>query len=77
MAPTSDASPEEYDFTLFLRIEEIRMLYDHIDYAIRTWPGSPARPPEEQEYLLKFKTQLFAMLADYNFLNIDMKNNDQ
>ena len=73
MAPLSDIpEEEEYDFTLFLQIEEIRMLYNHIDYSIRTWPGSPARPAEEQEYLIKFKTQLFAMLADYNFSNIDI-----
>ena len=47
--------------------DEIRMLYDHICYAIQTWPGSPARPAEEQEYLQLLKTRLFAMLTEYTF----------
>ena len=47
--------------------DEIRMLYDHICYAIQTWPGSPARPAEEQEYLQILKTRLFAMLTEYTF----------
>jgi hypothetical protein len=35
------------------------------------WPGSPARPAEEQEYLHMIKQQLFAMLADYTFTHIE------
>jgi len=63
---------DEYDFIMYIRIDEIRMLYDHICYAIKTWPGSPARPAEEQEYLLGLKNRLFAMLADYNFSNMNI-----
>ncbi len=44
-------------------------MYDHVCYSIKMWPGSPARPVEEQVYLDKLKTQLFAMIADYNFEN--------
>ena len=47
--------------------DEVRMLYNHICYAIQTWPGSPARPAEEQEYLQILKTRLFAMLTEYTF----------
>ena len=32
----SEPTPEEYDFTMYVRIEEIRMLYNHICYAIET-----------------------------------------
>ena len=60
----------EYDdwiVEMQLGIDEIRMLYSHVCYAIQTWPGSPARPPEEQEYLLVFKTRLFAMMTEYAY----------
>jgi hypothetical protein len=66
-----DPSEEEYDFTMFIRIEEIRILYSHVCYAIETWPGSPRRPAEEQEYLKSFKNRLFAMIADYSFSELD------
>ena len=59
----------EYDYQLFLKIEDVRTMYDHVCYSIRMRPGSPARPVEEQVYLDKLKTQLFAMIADYNFEN--------
>ena len=67
-------TPEEgdYDFIMYIQIDEIRMLYDHVCYSIQMWPGSPARPAEEQEYLVQLKNRLFAMLADYNFSNIDV-----
>jgi|TARA_B100000085_G_scaffold162100_2_gene147464 hypothetical protein len=64
---------DEYDYEegyqLFLNIEEVRRLYSHTCYSIKIWPGSPARPVEEQEYLQKLKTQLFAMMADHSFRN--------
>ena len=61
---------EDFDgYQLFLNIEEVRVLYSHITYSIQMWPGSPARPPEEQEYLQKLKMQLFAMMADYQLEN--------
>ena len=52
-------------------IEELRLLYNHVLYAIETWPGSPARPAEEQEYLLYFKQKLFAMIMDYQYSDVD------
>lgn len=66
-----EPSEDEYDFTMYICIDEVRMLYSHICFAIQTWPGSPARPPEEQEYLLQLKNRLFAMLADYSFTQLD------
>ena len=72
MEPLPDPIPEEdYDFVMYLRIDEIRVLYNHVCYAIQTWPGSPARPPEEQDYLIQLRNRLFAMLADFTFSNIE------
>jgi len=43
------------------------MLYSVICYALETWPGYPARPLEEQEYLMYMKGKIFAMILDYQF----------
>ena len=48
-------------------IDEVRMLYSAICYALETWPGAPRRPYEEQEYLIYMKGKLFAMILDYQF----------
>jgi hypothetical protein len=66
------SSPEEYDFLMYLNIDQVRLLYSHVCYSIEVWPGSPARPAVEQEYLHHLKTQLFAMLADHSFTELDI-----
>ena len=62
---------EDFDYQMFLNIEDVRLLYSHVCYAIETWPGAPRTPVEEQEYLQHFKNQLFAMIADYSFSQLD------
>lgn len=52
-------------------IDEVRALYQSIDGWLQYWPGSPARPCDEQEYLHTMKKRLFAMLCDYNFSKED------
>jgi NADPH-dependent 2,4-dienoyl-CoA reductase/sulfur reductase-like enzyme len=49
-----------------LGIDEVRMMYDHLDYSIRMWPGSPARPYEEQIWMDILKKRMFAMMMEYN-----------
>ena len=58
---------EEWMCEWRMDINATRLMYNHICYAIETWPGSPRRPTEEQIYLHDMKTKLFAMLTDYNF----------
>tara|TARA_A100001035_G_scaffold251746_1_gene223839 strand:- start:386 stop:586 length:201 start_codon:yes stop_codon:yes gene_type:complete len=61
---------EEYDvWTCDLTMDYVglRLLYDHICYAIEVWPGAPKRPVEEQEYLLHLKTQLAAMIFQHQY----------
>ena len=71
MEPSPDPRRDEFDFEWCLSVEDVRALYNIICYSIETWPGSPRRPPEEQEYLKHVKNQLFAMLADYSFTELD------
>ena len=60
----------EFDgYQLLLSIEEVRMLYDHTCYSFQMWPGAPARPYDEQEFLRYLKSQLFAILAEHTYHN--------
>ena len=49
------------EFDLRLSPDGIRTLSYAVNEAIRMWPGSPARPAEEQEMLYALKMALFAM----------------
>ena len=58
---------EQYDYTIDLRIEDIRTLHYCVQEAIRTWPGSPARPQDEQEHMWYLRDNLYRMMLDYMF----------
>ena len=57
-------SEELSDFDLRLTPEGVRTLYYAVDQAIKMWPGSPARPREEQEILYVLKMAIFAMTME-------------
>ena len=56
------------DFDLRLSPEGVRALYYSVSEALRLWPGSPARPAEEQEVLHQLKMALFAMTMEMTVL---------
>lgn len=62
---------EDWYCEIKIGIQEVRMMYSHTCYALDMWPGSPARPADEQEYLRILKMRLFAMIQDYNFTRLD------
>ena len=66
-----DELEEEWYCEFKMGIHDVRSLYSSISFALETWPGSPRRPLEEQEYLIHLKQQLFAMLAEYTFTHIE------
>ena len=49
------------EFDLYLGPDDVRALSYAVNEAIRMWPGSPARPAEEQIVLQNLKMSLFAM----------------
>ena len=53
---------------LNMGIDELRMFYNFLCYAVESWPGAPKRPYEEQEWLktLKYKTSISEL--NKNFL---------
>ena len=54
-------------FMVELTDEEVRTLLYAVQEAIRVWPGSPARPVEEQEQLQALKRDLFTMTLEMNW----------
>ena len=54
-------------FEIRMSDAEIKTLYYAVSEAIRLWPGSPARPAEEQEQLRYIKEQLFRMILHMSF----------
>ena len=70
MEPSPDPR-RDFDFEWCLSVADVRALYSIVCYSLETWPGAPRRPVEEQEYLHHLKNQLFAMLADYSFTELD------
>ena len=76
MAHCQDEEPEwestgddEFWCESRLGINEVRMMYDSICFYLSIWPGPPARPQEEQQYLEHVRSRLFAAIMQYNLLN--------
>ena len=58
---------EEMGFMVELTDDEVRTLLYAVQEAIRVWPGSPARPREEQEQLQALRNSLFTMTLEMQF----------
>tara|TARA_B100000575_G_scaffold235768_1_gene197578 strand:+ start:176 stop:448 length:273 start_codon:yes stop_codon:yes gene_type:complete len=51
-----------------LNIREIRMIYSSISHYQSNWEKyNGGRPPEEMDFLNWYKSNLFAMITDYNY----------
>ena len=61
---------EEFDdgyYQLDVGIEDIYLLYHCVQETIKNWPGSPARPAEEQEQLWELRDNLYRCILDHKF----------
>jgi len=58
-----------YDYIMNVTIDDVRLLHYCVQESIRVWPGSPARPYEEQEHMWAMRDQFQRMLLDYQFTN--------
>jgi len=59
----------KYDYTMHITIDDVRLMHYSIEQAIKYWPGSPARPQEEQEHMWHIRDQFQRMMLDYSFQN--------
>ncbi len=62
-----DFDEPNYDYTISLYIQDVRLLHQCVTKRIETWEGSPARPPEEQEHLWYLRDSLYRIMLDYRF----------
>ena len=69
-----DDHNEEWEATINMGIEGVRALRGLLDYANQTWPGSPARPPEEQEFIWALRDVMNKLVLEYTFDNAEMSN---
>lgn len=72
------AEEDDWRSSLEMSINATRLLYGVVVYALETWPGSPARPAIEQEFLQSMKNTLFGQIMEYNmeYNTANKKNGD-
>jgi hypothetical protein len=54
-------------FLITVNADVCRTLYQAVSDAIEVWPGSPARPPEQQEQYRQMKLFLFSIICEANY----------
>ena len=59
---------DEWSGSLTMNIDGVRMLHSHLEYALQMWPGSPARPQEEQLMLYALKDEMFKMKMEHSLI---------
>ena len=62
-----DFEAEYGDYSVCMKIEDIRLLYDCELRRIERWEGPPARQASEQEHLWYLRDSLYRMILDYQF----------
>ena len=59
----------DYEYTMHMSIEDVRLMHYCVQKAIEYWPGAPQRPCEEQEQMWFLRDQFQRMILDYQFNN--------
>ena len=60
----------DYEYTMHMTIENVRLMSYCVEQAIKFWPGAPARPYEEQEQLNQLRDQFKRMIFEHSFNNL-------
>jgi len=69
-------TPDEWESMLHLNIKSVNALKDLLTYFIEKWPGSPARPPEEQEFAQTLLECMNRLKLEHSFDCLELKNDD-
>lgn len=59
-------------YELAFDINGVLALKGVIDYTIEVWPGSPARHPQEQEFLWYMRDLLNKCVMEHSFHNLSV-----
>ena len=72
----TDDSNLEWESQLHLNIKAVNSLAELLSYFIKMWPGSPARPPEEQEFAQTLLECMNRLKLEHSFDCLEVKNDD-
>ncbi len=72
----TDDPDNEWESSLHLNIRSVNALAELLTYFIKMWPGSPARPPEEQEFAQTLLECMNRLKLEHSFDCLDVKNDD-
>ena len=72
----TDDSNIEWESQLHLNIKAVNSLSELLKYFIKMWPGSPARPPEEQEFAQTLLECMNRLKLEHSFDCLEVKNDD-
>lgn len=66
---------QEFDmYELSFDIRGIRLMKGVIDSYIKIWPGYPARPREEQEFLWFMRDEMNKMMLEHSFNHLSTES---
>ena len=72
----TDDHETEWESQLHLNIKAVNALSELLTYFIQMWPGSPARPPEEQEFAQTLLECMNRLKLEHSFDCLEVKNDD-
>ena len=72
----TDDHETEWESQLHLNIKAVNALSELLTYFIKMWPGSPARPPEEQEFAQTLLECMNRLKLEHSFDCLTVKNDD-
>jgi hypothetical protein len=71
---TNNETPIEWESQLHLDIRSVRALTGVLQYFHKMWPGSPARPAEEQEFVRELLKCMNKLELEYTFDCLEKKS---
>jgi len=67
-------TPDEWESMLHLNIQSVNSLKELLTYFLQVWPGSPARPAEEQEFARTLLECMNRLKLEHSFDCLEIKD---
>ena len=71
-----DNDPGEWQGSIHLSIEAVYALRSVLKYAFEMWPGAPARPYEEQEFLRSMIEMTNRLALEHSFDSLEQERDN-
>ena len=66
----------EWQGSIHLSIEAVYALRSALQYAYKMWPGAPARPYEEQEFLTTMIELTNRLALEHSFISLEQERDN-